>query len=169
MIQFFDHVFPTAYQETLYHFVSNSFYKIGSQDGPAPLDRRTHIYMHSEWDQQDLANSLFQEYLDNSDAAALLKNKRVVRATVNLSVPSDTNFIHTHLNQLVGVYYVNLHWKPEWAGETLFFNDEMTDIIKASVYKPNRLVVFDGSIPHTIRPQAFSAPHYRLTLATFFE
>lgn len=169
MIQTFDHIFPTAYQESLYHFASKSLYQIGSQDGPATLDRRTHVYVHSEWSQQDLINSGFQEYLNKSEASELLVAKRVVRATVNLSVPSDTNFIHTHLNQLVGVYYLNLDWKPEWAGETLFYKDDMSDIIHTTMYKPNRLTVFNGSIPHTIRPQSFSAPHYRLTLAIFFE
>jgi Rps23 Pro-64 3,4-dihydroxylase Tpa1-like proline 4-hydroxylase len=168
MIKTFDNIFPTAYQEWLYQFATNSLYIIGSQDGPATLDRRTHIYMHSEWSEQDLANSQFREYLGESAAGAAIGNKRVTRATINLSVPSDTNFSHTHLDQLVGVYYLNLDWKPEWAGETLFYNDDMSDIIHATMYKPNRFVLFDGSIPHTIRPQAFSAPHYRLTLAIFF-
>jgi Rps23 Pro-64 3,4-dihydroxylase Tpa1-like proline 4-hydroxylase len=169
MIKVFDHIFPTAYQEFLYQFATNSLYRIGSQDGPATLDRRNHVYVHSEWSMEDLANSGFQEYLEKSNASSLLAGRKVVRATINLSVPSDTNFIHTHLDQLVGVYYLNLDWKPEWAGETLFYNDSMTEIIHASVYKPNRMIVFNGSVPHTIRPQAFSAPHYRLTLATFFE
>jgi Rps23 Pro-64 3,4-dihydroxylase Tpa1-like proline 4-hydroxylase len=169
MIKVFDHIFPTAYHELLYHFAINSRYQIGSQDGPAPLDRRTHLYIHSEWNTEDLANTRLQEYLEKSEAGDMLAGKQVLRATINLSVPSDTNFIHTHIDQLVGVYYLNLHWKPEWAGETLFYNDTMTEIIQSSMYTPNRMVVFNGSIPHTIRPQAFSAPHYRLTLATFFE
>jgi SM-20-related protein len=169
MIKVFDHIFPTAYHELLYHFAINSRYQIGSQDGPAPLDRRTHLYIHSEWNTEDLANTRLQEYLEKSEAGDVLAGKQVLRATINLSVPSDTNFIHTHIDQLVGVYYLNLHWKPEWAGETLFYNDTMTEIIQSSMYTPNRMVVFNGSIPHTIRPQAFSAPHYRLTLATFFE
>ena len=169
MIKVFDHIFPTAYHELLYHFAINSRYQIGSQDGPAPLDRRTHLYVHSEWSEQDLLNFQFPKYLKESAAADMVGNMRVARATINLSVPSDTNFIHTHIDQLVGVYYLNLHWKPEWAGETLFYNDKMTEIIQSSIYTPNRMILFDGSIPHTIRPQAFSAPHYRLTLATFFE
>lgn len=168
MIKTFDNIFPTAYQEWLYLFATNSKYIIGSQDGPATLDRRNHIYVHSEWDQQDLVNSQFPEYLNQSPVKEFIGERQVVRATVNLSVPSDTNFSHTHLDQLVGVYYLNLDWKPEWAGETLFYNNDMSDVINTTMYKPNRFVLFDGSIPHTIRPQAFSAPHYRLTLAIFF-
>jgi SM-20-related protein len=49
-------------------------------------------------------------------------------------------------------------------GETVFFNQEETDII-ASIYpKPNRLVMFQGTIPHTARGVSRICPVLRITL-----
>lgn len=163
-----DNAFGTAFHEHIYQYVTNSFFRIGSQDGPATLDRRNHVYIYSEYNEVDVAKIGILDKLNELELWQPYKNYTVERATVNLSVPSDTNFVHTHKDQISLIYYVNLDWKPEWAGETIFYNDNMTDIIYSSVYKPGRLLVFDGEIPHSIRAQAGSAPHYRFTLAMFF-
>jgi Rps23 Pro-64 3,4-dihydroxylase Tpa1-like proline 4-hydroxylase len=94
---------------------------------------------------------------------------RLAKANVNLSTPADTHWAHDHRNQIVLLYYVNKHWKHEWAGETLFYNDDLSEVECASIYKPGRIVVFDGEIPHTIRPQSINAPVYRFTLSLFFD
>jgi hypothetical protein len=163
-----DNPFGTAYHESLYLFVTKSFFKIGSQDGPAPLDRRNHVYIHSEWSYDDAMSSGIIDKLYSLKEWKPFKDYELVRTTVNLSTPSDTNFSHTHENQLSVIYYVNLDWRPEWAGETILYNEDSTDIIYACMYKPARLLIFDGSTPHSIRPQSMDAPHYRLSLALFF-
>ena len=62
------------------------------------------------------------------------------------------------------IYYPHETWDPEYAGETVFFNPEKTDII-ASVYpKPNRLIVFRGTIPHCARAVSRICPTLRMTL-----
>lgn len=42
----------------------------------------------------------------------------------------------------------NYFWDIHWGGETLFYNDKKDEIIKSVLPKPNRLVIFPGSIPH---------------------
>jgi len=163
-----DNPFGTAYHEKLYHYVSNSFFKIGSQDGPSPLDRRNHVYIHSDYSIDDVNRIGFLDKLKELKQFKLYKDLELIRTTINVSVPSDTNFAHTHDDQISLVYYINLDWKPEWAGETIFYNEDMSEIIYSSVYKPARLIIFDGSIPHSIRVQSNSAPHYRFTWAMFF-
>lgn len=163
-----DNPFGTAYHEKLYHYVSNSFFKIGSQDGPSPLDRRNHVYIHSDYSIDDVNRIGFLDKLKELKQFKSYKDLELIRTTINVSVPSDTNFAHTHDDQISLVYYINLDWKPEWAGETIFYNEDMSEIIYSSVYKPARLIIFDGSIPHSIRVQSNSAPHYRFTWAMFF-
>ena len=36
-------------------------------------------------------------------------------------------------------------------------------------YVPGRLLMFDGTEPHSIRPQSFSGPQYRFTVSVFFK
>jgi hypothetical protein len=60
--------------------------------------------------------------------------------------------------------YVNLDWQDGWHGETLFYSESQKEIVFASPFTPNRVVVFDAKIPHTIRPQSHIAPFYRFTL-----
>jgi len=88
---------------------------------------------------------------------------------VNLSTPTDCHWAHTHKDHTVLLYYVNKHWKHDWAGETMFFNDDLSEVAYASVYKPGRIIVFDGEIPHSVRPQSSIAPNYRFTLSLFFK
>lgn len=72
----------------------------------------------------------------------------------------DSN-IPTHLT---AIYYPTLSWQPSFAGETLFFNPDGTDITAAVYPKPNRLVVFSGTTPHVARPTSVRCPELRITL-----
>jgi SM-20-related protein len=62
------------------------------------------------------------------------------------------------------IYYPHPRWDPNWAGETVFFNSDRTDIV-ASIYpKPNRLLLFRGDTPHTARAVSRTCPELRITL-----
>ena len=44
------------------------------------------------------------------------------------------------------------------------------DICQYVQCKPNRVVIFDGTIPHLIRPSTMAAPHHRWSInMTFYE
>jgi SM-20-related protein len=62
------------------------------------------------------------------------------------------------------IYYPNLAWSPRDAGETLFYDDAEQDVIRAVTPRPNRLVVFRGTIPHVARPISSHAGTDRITL-----
>ena len=62
------------------------------------------------------------------------------------------------------IYYPHERWHADYGGETVFFTPDQSDII-ASVYpRPNRLVVFQGSIPHVARGITRACPLLRVTL-----
>ena len=62
------------------------------------------------------------------------------------------------------IYYPHAEWHPNFAGETVFFTQDGSDIL-ASIYpKPNRLIVFPGAIPHVARGISRTCPKLRITL-----
>jgi SM-20-related protein len=67
-------------------------------------------------------------------------------------------------NHFTVIYYPHLKWSPNWAGETVFFNADGTDINAAAYPKPNRIVVFPGRIPHVARAASRTCPELRVTL-----
>jgi SM-20-related protein len=62
------------------------------------------------------------------------------------------------------IYYPHVSWHPNFAGETVFFNRDGSDIVAAVYPKPNRLVVFPGVIPHVARGVSRACPQLRITL-----
>ena len=74
-------------------------------------------------------------------------------------------FVEDNLTVLV---YLNAESMPNWGGETIFYDDTLSDATRTVSYKPNRAVLFDGGIPHSIRPSSIVAPAYRFTLGIFF-
>jgi SM-20-related protein len=134
------------------------------------IERAAHKYYTADFGEEHLEKTNFFTELDKNVALKeFLGNKQLLRSTINTSTASQVNFPHTHYKQWSLIYYINPDWKPEWAGETLFYNDTLSEIILASIYKPNRCIVFDGSIPHSIRCQSTIAPNYRYSLAMFFD
>jgi Rps23 Pro-64 3,4-dihydroxylase Tpa1-like proline 4-hydroxylase len=165
MIKVYDDLVPPSYRETIYSYVQGSLFRIGWQDGSA-IETSNHRYIHSAYSKEDLINSSFIEAIKGTEVGALFDTHEHHKTVVNLSVPSDANFLHTHHDCIVVLYYVNTNWHVDWAGETVFYNDSKTEVTKAINVKPGRIVVFDGSLHHSVRPQAPIAPHYRFTLAT---
>jgi SM-20-related protein len=76
------------------------------------------------------------------------------------SLHRDSN-VPTHYT---AIYYPHLEWKPNYAGETVFFDDTEQEIIGSVYPKPNRLAVFPGVIPHVARGVSRVCPDMRITL-----
>jgi Rps23 Pro-64 3,4-dihydroxylase Tpa1-like proline 4-hydroxylase len=167
----FDDVLPFDYRSYAYNFIQNSFYNIGYADGPK-IENRSHLYINSNYTNEDCdrLNLLSQIFSKNEEIKKIIGNKVLEKTFVNMSVPAESHFHHTHdSDETIILYYANLDWKPEWAGETLFYDQQIDEIIYASMYKPGRIVIFDGETPHTIRSQSSIAPFFRFTIASFFK
>lgn len=164
-----DNLFSNAFHSMLYGHVTrmNNFaLGFGDTDG---IENKSYVYYTADFGVEHLEQTNIFNELYKTNIEPFIKNKQLIRATINTSTPGQINFPHTHINQLSLVYYLNLSWKPEWAGETLFYNDDLSEIEYASIYKPNRGILFDGEIPHSLRCQSINAPQYRFSLAMFFE
>lgn len=163
-IRVYDDIFNFKYRHDLYKYVNASYFRIGWEDDTV-FENRKHRFLHASYSDKDIADIKLIEAIQSSQAAKELEGYKVVKCVVNLSTPSDANFRHIHGEDKILLYYVNIEWEDGWHGETMFFNEDGTHISYASAYTPNRLIAFDPSIPHAIRPQSHIAPYYRFTLA----
>lgn len=163
-IAVYDGLFDLHFRTNIFLFVSASLFRLGWGDSQE-FYKRNHMFLHSVYSPDDLHKTKILERIKASDAAAELDGYAVKKAVVNLSTAADSNFIHTHEEDKVLLYYVNMDWQDGWHGETLFYDESKRDVVFASAYTPGRLVSFDAKIPHTIRPQSHIAVPYRFTLA----
>ena len=167
-IEVYDDVFTYDQKLRLYNFFRNSSYGIGWED-TNEIENSNYKYFYCNWSNEDLQNSKFFDFLKNKDFFENLLESYISKKTVaNLSYPNNVYFCHTHPQEKVLLYYGNIQWKQEWAGETLFFDEEGKEILYASAYVPGRVIIFDGVIPHTIRAQSSAAPHFRFSLSVFW-
>ena len=63
------------------------------------------------------------------------------------------------------IIYLNREWTPSCQGETILYNIEGTEITKAIIPKPGRMLLFDSRIPHQARPPHRSVDDLRITMA----
>ena len=167
MIQIHDDIFTEAFRSDIYLLAITAKYNIGWDD-TSVFEHRQYPCLHhnltkNEWEQLGLISRMRNQTLANK-----LNELSFVSATINLAVPSSVQFQHTHPESKNLLYYINMEWKNEYCGETLFYDELGNEVIKTSIFKPGRLVFFDGNIPHTIRPSAHVAPQYRFTLFVGF-
>lgn len=166
-LRVYDDVFDMEYRHNLYSFAQNSMFRIGWADGPL-VENKKHQFLHSTYSADDLARIGLIERLKATPVAQEMEGFNLTKCVLNLSTPSDANFVHAHPEDKVLLYYVNLEWRDGWHGETLFYDEPGREVVFASAYTPNRLIAFDAKIPHTIRPQSSIAVFYRLTLALVY-
>ena len=162
MINIHDNTVPFHVMEHIFEFVMNSnFHVKGWKD-------RDHINkhdIHSRWTIDDLKAAKLYPYLEAIPSGDFSK---WYKTTVTLTHAGDHYYTHAHgANDNVLLYYANLEWRDEWHGETLFYDHNRVST-NAYQYTPGRILEFDGSLPHSIRPQSFIGPQYRFTVSTFF-
>lgn len=167
-IHIYDGLLPLGLRDRVFNFLSNSKFVIGWGDGTHEKAIK-YKFLHSQFNDEDNENCGLLPFLKNTAVNELIKNLTVKKSIVNLSVPSDTHFVHAHPEKIVVLYYANMDWEQHWHGETLFYAEDLSDIEVALKYTPGRVIVFDATIPHSMRPQSISADNYRFTYALTFE
>jgi hypothetical protein len=168
LIYVFDDMLPLQSRDHIYDFVSKSKFVLGWMDGNTQ-EARNHSFLHSVFSEEDDHHLGLIDFYRTSELAELIEGLEVKKSVVNLSVSSDVHFVHAHPEKLVILYYANLAWEPHWYGETVFFSEDLKNIELALPYTPGRIIAFDASIPHAIRPQSVAAEKHRFTYAMVFD
>ncbi len=164
----YDNKIPFTQRDVIYKFCLNSTYKLGWVDTNEPHKYELNTY--SSWSIDDLQTCGIYPYLEMAlKSTDWFTNTKIEKIVVNLVRSDDVHFIHGHPETQVFLYYVNLDWQDGWYGETVFYNpDDINSIEYTSSYTPGRIILFDGNIPHAIRPQSINAPKYRFSLSVFY-
>ena len=161
MIKVFDNKVPYHVQSDVYNFIINSTFELKGWQDRNDIEK---FDLHSKWSIDDIRNSKLYPYIDNIQSF-----DNFDYCMVNLTKPGDHYYTHTHgEGSNIVLYYANLEWQDGWAGETLFYDDQR-NCKMAYDYVPGRLLMFDGTEPHSIRPQSFSGPQYRFKVSVFFK
>jgi hypothetical protein len=165
-IHIFDNVFDAGLQFSIYTFVKSSYFKINGSDNN--IIEQQHLTLSSNWTQNDLNESEFVLPDTITNIIPLTTNYIAEAININLCKPDDVFHVHTdnHIsNSWTLLYYINKKWDVEWGGDTVFLKEDCQTVDFVSQYTPGRVVIFDSSIPHLIRPSTRLAPDYRFTMA----
>jgi SM-20-related protein len=184
-----DDVMPAKAQNDIYAFLSQSGWNFGwkskdQSDTYAFFHRHfggsrlpDHCTTGREDAQYDCAEelsrtapALYDMWLHLQNTA--LKQHTLRRCYANGHPYGSEGTTHTDSMKptvFTGVYFPHLEWHPNWGGETILFNQEQTDIISAVYPRPNRLLIFPGTIPHVARGVSRTCPKLRITLMFKFE
>jgi SM-20-related protein len=98
----------------------------------------------------------------------IFRDHILVRCYANSYPYGSEGVVHRDANDTrhhTAIFYPNSIWDMNWAGETMFFRLQQPPEILTTVWpRPNRLVVFQGIIPHVARGISRSCPLLRTTL-----
>ena len=169
MIDIFDNKIPYQDRLSVFSYSMKSSFNLGWKDSDEPEKYILNLY--SSWTKKECEESklfpFIEECIEQTD---WFTNKNFSGAYLNLVTSTSVHYMHSHRDKQIALYYVNLDWQDGWYGETLFYDkNDLNQIVFASPFIPGRIILFDGSIPHCIRPQSISAPKYRLTISFLFD
>lgn len=165
-IEVFDDCFTLAHRFDINEAVKKSIFRIGWNDNTDDAEPN----MYSLWTPDELNRvKFFKEFKKDHPLNKRLDPSKFLRCVVNNEVMTNAHWTHTHIEEDVLLYYVNMEWKDQWGGETLFFDKTNRDIIFGSRFIPGRLIWFDGEFPHTIKQPSRIAPKFRFTISVFFK
>jgi SM-20-related protein len=91
----------------------------------------------------------------------------LVRAYSNRHTFGTEGYIHTDTKREEDhtcVIYMNKEWEADWGGETTFYNEDKTEIIKSVLPKFGRIAAFPGTIYHKAAPVSRICSKVRTTL-----
>jgi len=162
-----NNVFEFIYQESLYNLCSNSSFKLGWSDG-GDIETSNRVFFHSFIPEEAVLKLNIDNKIRETSLGKKLQNYTLHQGVINCSRPGESYWEHTHEDMVVVLYYPNLRWRREWGGETIFYDDNRENLIFASEYKSNRMVLFDGKIPHSVRAPSYISDQYRFTMSFFY-
>lgn len=103
---------------------------------------------------------------------------QLIRSYLNLYTHGTEGYVHRDDSEVLDIIrsseykyqqqtflvYLNEEWDVNWAGETIFFDDN-DNIINGVLPKYGRVVIFDGAIKHVARSISRICPEKRRVLA----
>ena len=162
MIRVYDDYISFFHIEKFYNFIRQSKFMISGADGVLSTYKNQ---VYSTYSTQDLISlgMLDTDIFKKLREEFSLDRKEIKQIRVNCSTFSEDNTIHCDNHGLTFLYCVNPVWDISWSGHTVFLSDDLKESEYLSLYKPGRIVLFDGTIPHLILTPTHKAVDKRLS------
>lgn len=97
-----------------------------------------------------------------------LKGHEPLRVYLNSHTFGVEGYVHQDNkdteNYFSTVYYAHPVWHQNWAGDTVFYTRDETDILTSVFPRPGRAVTFHGAIPHCARAPSRDCNELRVSL-----
>ena len=149
MYRLFPEPFSYAEMQEFYEFCYRSKYTIGGTDRLGDK-ARPHQYLTSAYSEEDMDNMNFLPRIRDQKLVDLIGDREPLRSFVNLTIPQNVFFSHAHMGEDTLVYYANLDWEQEWAGETIIYEENGVDIKTCIPYKPGQVLWMEADSPHAV-------------------
>tara|TARA_R100000541_G_scaffold33642_2_gene42241 strand:- start:1334 stop:1879 length:546 start_codon:yes stop_codon:yes gene_type:complete len=168
-----DNVFDDKTVDTLYGAFRDHkpwyFTGAGSSEN---RDHRKFFYKLNKEDEID--NILFEEGDKILKKESLYDSVRLVNSYASSYLYGTLHDFHedgaSNYNQIYTImFYLNKIWTLNYAGETVFLNDDRTEIKKSIIPKPARALIFDGFITHGAREISRSCLELRMVATLKYE
>jgi hypothetical protein len=163
-ISIYDDEFTWGHRQHMFNFFMNSSYRFARIE-----QNHKEACMVSTFTGEDMKKLGLLENLHTQDLLDKLNGRIPVHAFVNFDSMLELHHPHTHKGQEVLLYQANMEWRPEWYGETCFYQPDCKEIAFMNLYTPGRLIWFDGDIPHSARPPSSVSPFCRFTFSIIFD
>jgi SM-20-related protein len=180
MVKVFDNLLPPADHAAIWRFLNQGGWSYGGYSAEEP-DADRYFYKHFAGFRQDGREARTAAQIEDELAqsapmlaqfwvglkAGPLAGQALARCYANGMPGGVEGGLHLDSNietHLTSIYYPHPEWSPNFGGETLMFNETGDEILAAIYPRPNRLVVFAGTIPHVARPSSRKRPELRITL-----
>lgn len=166
----YDNIFMFDERVDFYKFACNSFYKTNGSDSATDVSVIKNNQMYSSFSQDDIecmgffSGDAIKSVLDQND----LSIENVKQFRINASHLGERNMVHHDGQGKTLLYCLNTEWRPEWGGHLMILNDKLDDPTDIIGYKPGRVSIFDGSLPHCVMTPTVMSPSLRYTLVAQF-
>ena len=168
----YDDVFETHLLSQFYEFVLESCFKLSCRDTYYP-EYKDPSNFSSNYSSKDIENMGFIQNLPEEIKNQFnLKLENVDRCMIN-AVTNSTSY-HPHTDKSRSGYwtllfYPHVKWNLEWGADTILLDNKRENIEYTIQCKPNRIAIFDATIPHMVRPPTVaSLTPYRFSLNMVF-
>lgn len=97
---------------------------------------------------------------------------RLISVYANANRTGDADEVHKDGDEPgypTAIFYANTNWEPEWAGETVLYNESKDEFVRCVYPRPGRIVIFDGRIWHNARVPTRHYGGVRITVVFNFE
>ena len=85
--------------------------------------------------------------IQSEELISLIDGRHPSRVICNLTQPQNVHYNHSHAGQHSLVYYMNLDWDDDWAGETIVYKDNGEDIAACIPFRPGQVLWLEEGSP----------------------